>query len=111
MKVLQEFKENDRFLPINVYQFPLGNCGGITDTLTREPIYVPCAEGHVRYSDIDRKELIFIEEQRSENYFALKPNIYDASKNGPMSGGNLAYSSDSRCRQVYHIHDRFEEWN
>lgn len=110
-KTLVEFKDTDRFLPINVYQFPLGDCGGITDTIDKESIYIPCDRGSVSFADIDRKELIFIEEQRSEDYWALKPNIQPIGMIGEMSGGNLAYSSDSRCKRIYHIHDRFETYS
>lgn len=109
-KQLKQFKDTDRFLPINVYQFPLGNCGGITDTLDKESIYIPCSEGFVSYADIERKELIFLEEQRSSDYWALKPNIQPIGMIGEMNGGNLATSSDSRCKHIYHIHDRFETY-
>lgn len=108
MKTLRNFNENDTFLSLCVYQFPLGNCGGVTDNLGRESIYIPCETGPTRYKDIDRKDLIFLEEQRSADYWALVPNIQTEKAIGPMSGGNIAYSSDSRCRKVYHIHDRFE---
>lgn len=107
-KVLAHFVDTDRFLPINVYQFPLGNCGGITDNLTTENIYIPCQDGHVSYKDIKDKNLVFIPEQRGPEYWALKPNIQKEGLIGPMAGGNLAYSSDSRCKRIYHIHDRFE---
>jgi hypothetical protein len=108
MKTDELFKADDKFLPINVYQFPLGNCGGITDTLTKESIYIPCFEGHVSYEDIENKDLIFVEEQRSFNYYALKQVNQPQGTWGAMSGGNLAYSSDSRCKYIYHIHDRYE---
>ena len=106
MKKLIEFNDNDKFLPINVFKFPLGNCGGMTDV--EKTIYIPCKEGFINYSSIENKNLIFIEEQRGTEYWALKPNIQRTGVLGPMAGGNLAYSSDSRCKRVYHIHDRFE---
>jgi hypothetical protein len=109
MKQLKQFKDTDRFLSINVYKFPLGNCGGITDHVGKESIYIPCETGHVSYEDIDNKELIFIEEQRSSDYWALKPNIQQEGGH-IMSGGNLATSHDSRCKHIYHIHDRFETY-
>lgn len=108
MRTQELFKADDRFLPISVYQFPLGKCGGITDTLTQESIYIPCPEGHVRFDEIVNQDLIFVEEQRSANYWALRQVNKPDGMRGPMAGGNLAYSSDSRCRKVYHIHDRFE---
>jgi hypothetical protein len=111
-KQIQEFKDIDKFLSIFVYQFPLGNCGGVTDVgqSGEKTIYIPCSEGPHNFYDIDNKELIFIPEQRSEEYWALKPLMQEEGLCGPMAGGNLAYSSDSRCKRVYHIHDRFETW-
>ena len=106
MNNIIQFNDNDKFLPINVYKFPLGNCGGISDIV--KTIYIPCVEGFINYSDIENKDLIFIEEQRSPDYWALKPNTKRTGVIGPMSGGNLAYSSDSRCKRIYHIHDRYE---
>lgn len=108
MKELQQFEPKDRFLRINVFQFPLGNCGGVTDGLGQQCIYIPCPTGPTSYDEIDRKDLIFIEEQRSAEYWSLKPNIQPEKMVGPMAGGNIAYCSDSRCKHVYHIHDRFE---
>ena len=108
MRKLRTFTESDRFLSLSVYQFPLGNCGGVTDGLGKESIYIPCETGPTRYEDIDRKDLIFLEEQRSKEYWSLHPNIQPTGVVGPMSGGNIAYCSDSRCKHVYHIHDRFE---
>jgi hypothetical protein len=109
MKQTVEFKPTDRFLSINVYKFPLGNCGGITDTLGKESIFIPCPDGPFTFGELEnRKDLIFIPEQRGADYWALKPLMQPSGLIGPMAGGNLAYSSDSRCKHVYHIHDRFE---
>jgi hypothetical protein len=99
-----EFKDDDLFLPIEVYKFPLGNCGGITDSV--KSIYMPCEDGFIKFKDIENKELIFYPEQRGPEYHALKP--YTKQDKWTMSGGNLAYSCDSRCKHVYHIHDRIE---
>lgn len=101
-----QFNSTHTFLPLLVYKFPLGNCGGITDT--EKTIYIPCGTGHITYDKIENKELIFVPEQRGADYWALKPIFIDTAKIGPMAGGNIAYSSDSRCKHVYHIHDRFE---
>lgn len=105
MTQIKNFKPSDRFLSVMVYKFPLGNCGGITDTV--KDIYIPCETGPNKFEEIN-PELIFIPEQRGTNYFAVKPLLQPNDKVGPMAGGNLAYSSDSRCPVVYHIHDRFE---
>lgn len=106
MQQIKEFNQNDRFISISVFKFPLGNCGGITDT--EKSIFIPSENGNYKFSDIENKNLVFIEEQRAPEYWALKPLIQPNGMNGPMNGGNLAYSSDSRCKRVYHIHDRFE---
>ena len=103
--MMKAFHKDDRFISISVYKFPLGNCGGITDTI--KSIYIPCDDGPDKYSEIDAS-LIFTPEQRGDDYFALSPLLQPSNVVGPMSGGNLAYSSDSRCKHVYHIHDRFE---
>lgn len=105
MKQIKEFSANDTFISVLVYKFPLGNCGGITDTV--RDIYIPSATGNHKFSELD-KSLIFLPEQRGTNYFALKPLMQPTDLVGPMAGGNLAYSSDSRCPVVYHIHDRYE---
>ena len=105
---VKEFKPDDRFLPIHIYKFPLGNAGGITDQLGQEPIYIPCVTGNYRYDEIEQKDRIFVPEHRGRDYWALVPIVEPVGLIGPMAGGNLAYSSDSRCERVYHIHDRFE---
>jgi hypothetical protein len=107
-KEIVDFKNGDRFLPIYVYQFPLGDCGGVTDNIGKQSIYIPCSSGNIDYEDIKDKRLIFIEEQRGPNYFALKQN-YRESFNPVMFGGNLGHSSDSRCKHIYYIHDRYEQ--
>jgi hypothetical protein len=107
-KQVKEFKATDSFLPILIYKFPLGNCGGITDTAKN--IYIPCEEGHVKFSEIKNRnelDLVFYEEQRGADYWALKPILQDSRKS-LMSGGNLATCSDSRCKRIYHVHDREE---
>jgi hypothetical protein len=104
------FNPNDKFISISVYKFPLGNCGGITDH--EKSVFIPSETGNYKFSDLeDKKHLIFYPEQRASDYWALKPLIQPEGMNGPMAGGNLAYCSDSRCKHVYHIHDRFESWS
>lgn len=108
MKQIQQFKSTDRFLSLNVYKFPLGNCGGITDTMGQECIWIPCEKGYQTFDKIKDKNTIFLPEQRGNEYWALKPLMQPIGMVGAMCGGNLAYSSDSRCTRIYHIHDRFE---
>jgi hypothetical protein len=105
MKQVRIFNEDDRFLNLGVFQFPLGDCGGVTDSL--KSIWIPCETGYMSYKDIDDKSTIFITEHRGGEYHSVFPMIQSEGI-GPMAGGNLAYSSDSRCKRVYHIHDRFE---
>jgi hypothetical protein len=100
-----EFNENDLFLPIDVYRDSYGKCGGITDVEDR--IFIPCETGNYYFKNIENKDLIFIPEQRSPDYHALKP--YTKQGKWTMYGGNLAYSCDSRCKHIYRIHDRIEE--
>jgi hypothetical protein len=99
--------ENTRFISVSVFKFPLGNCGGITDEV--KTIYIPSERGNYKFSEIEDKRLIFYTEKRGAEYWAAKPYIPAPSNTtGYMSGGNIAYSSDSRCERVYHIHDRTE---
>lgn len=103
------FTPTTRFISILVYKFPLGNCGGVTDTA--KSIYIPSEMGNYTFEELEstnQLHLIFTEEQRGVDYWALSPIIQPEGKLGPMSGGNIAYSSDSRCKRIYHIHDRFE---
>ena len=108
-KLIKQFNPGDRFLSLYVYKFPLGNCGGITDELGRQPIYIPNPEGPFTYDKFKEDEhRIFIPEQRGPNYWALIPLQQPIGLVGPMAGGNLAHTSDSRDSRVYNIHDRFE---
>ncbi len=110
MKQIKDFHPNERFLSISIFKFPLGNCGGITDKMAdeKESIWIPCDSGTRKFSEFENKDVIFIPEHRGGEYWALTPLMQPTGLVGPMSGGNLAYSSDSRCKRVYHIHDRFE---
>lgn len=108
LKTLKNFNDNDRFLSLCIYKFPLGKCGGVTDEDDVKTIYVLNEEGNHKFKDIEDKRLVFYPEQRGEEYWAIKPMVAPVDMHGPMSGGNLAYSSDSRCKRVYHVHDRFE---
>lgn len=93
-----------------VYKFPLGECtnGGVTGGDVKD-VYLPTVEGNLSAFKLgEEQKLILFPEQKSKDYWALKDVQVQPGMIGPMSGGNLAYSSDSRCRQVYHIHDRFE---
>lgn len=105
---VKKFADDDRFICVSVYKFPLGNCGGITDNV--KSIFIPAKNGNYKFSELD-KDLVFYPEQRSTEYWALKPILVDTSLNGPMMGGNIAYCSDSRCERAYFIHDRFEVAN
>jgi hypothetical protein len=73
-------------------------------------LYIPHPQGPFRVADVDAR-LIFIPEHRGGSYWALKPYVgqRDGRAIGPMDGGNLATSCDSRAEgRVYHIHDRYE---
>lgn len=95
-------------LSLYIYKFPLGDCTneGVSGRCSKD-VYMPCESGPFRAFSVDQR-LILIPEQRGPEYWALKDVFERPGMAGPMSGGNLAYSSDSRCKRVYHIHDRFE---
>lgn len=99
-----------RLLSLYVYKFPLGDCtnGGVSGGDTKD-VYIPCEDGHTKaLSPYVDQRLILIPEQRGKDYWALRDAYEHPDMLGPMAGGNIAYSSDSRCKYVYHIHDRFE---
>lgn len=79
--------------------------GGVS--ATNDHLYVAHPEGPSWASKVDQS-LIMFPEHRMDDYWALYPAYRPDHLVGPMAGGNLAYSSDSRMRTVYHIHDRFE---
>lgn len=111
MKKVKEFKSTDRFLSISIYNSSLGNFSNGGASATAKEIYIPCATGPNTYAEIEERgqlDLIFFEEQRGPEYYALKPMLQPEGMVGPMSGGALAYCSDSRCKHIYHVHDRFE---
>jgi hypothetical protein len=72
-------------------------------------IYLVHPEGPTNFKDV-APQLVFTEEKRGPEYYALIPIIQPENAVGPMFGGNLAYSSDCRVKRPYHIHDRFETW-
>lgn len=92
---------------LSIYKFPLGDCtnGGVSSIADR--IYMPCEDGPIHASKVEQEWILF-PEKRGQEYWALKPAYIPPNMVGPMSGGNLAYCSDSRVKRVYHIHDRFE---
>lgn len=106
-----KFDKDQKFLPLNIYRslsksvYPFKR--NITDFVSH--IYIPCDEGHIKLEEIiTARETIFVTEQRGPEYWCVKPIFKVEGRIGPMAGGNLAYSSDSRCKRVYHVHDRFE---
>lgn len=107
-----------RLLALNVYRTRYQNLdngaesdctnGGVSAKACS--LYIPHPQGPFEVADVDAR-LIFIPEHRGGNYWALVPYVqpHDGRTIGPMSGGNLATSCDSRAEgRIYHIHDRFE---
>jgi hypothetical protein len=92
-----------------VYKPSFGDCSNDGVTSRYDKIFVQCEEGPFKQEDVP-VELRFAIEQRSETYFAAIPENVNTSLCGPMYGGCLAATSDSRAKNVLHIHDRFETW-
>lgn len=102
-------KDNDRYLSVSVFKFPLAKCGGVTDYMNS--IFIPCEDGNFKYSELksDHKKEIF-EFVFKGGAVILEP-IMQPNNNywkPAMHGGNLACTSDSRIKKIYKINDRFE---
>lgn len=97
-----------KVMPIDVFRSPtMGDCtnGGISGKV--DTLYLIHKQGFLNAEDFPREQVV-IEEQRGPNYFAVKQVDERDRGIGPMDGGNLAYSCDSRIAKVYHVHDRYE---
>lgn len=107
-----EFNDNDRFITVSVYRSGYMGIGRTHKGINT--IYIPHERGFLTWASIKERELgefsTFIPKNTGINrdHWALVPVLQPKGAVGPMSDGNLAYSSDSRIDRVYHIHDRFE---
>ena len=90
----------------HVYRWSLGPCsnGGVSDAF--DTIYIVCEDGNYDVDTLD-PNLVFVQEKRGPDYWALTPIIKKPNMIGPMFGGNLA-TGDSRAPYAYRIHDRWE---
>lgn len=105
-----------RALPINVYRSNMGDStnGGISSKYDR--LLLVCDEGFITIDEDDMPENLVKIVTRNlfgREYKHIEPvKRPDADKVGYMSGGNLAYTSDSRFRRMSEyplsIHDRQE---
>lgn len=102
-----------RYLPVSVYRSGTDCTNGGVSAET-DTIYVKCPRGNYSREDVP-VHLRFVAEQRGPEYWAVKPEVphqhgerLEGSMIGPMAGGNIAYTTDSRLRPTFHIHDRFE---
>ncbi len=100
-----------RVLSIEIYTPSFGNCSNGGYSSKNGFIYVPNAEGPNKASEVGIERVFFPEKRNSdiENpYWALIPAVLRTDKSGPMFGGCLAHSSDSRENRIFRIHDRWE---
>jgi hypothetical protein len=102
-----------KFISLNVFTTAAhGDCtnGGVSCGAVN--LFMEHPEGcytEERLIELGNGHLLFRGEQAGNDYFRLMPlTPPKAGMVGPMYGGNLATSSDSRCRHIYHIHDRYE---
>ena len=105
-----------RALPIEVYRSNMGDCtnGGISSKYDR--LLLVCDEGFITYDEENPPENLVRIVTRNlfgTEYKHIEPvKRTDAGNVGYMSGGNLAYTSDSRFRRMsdypLSIHDRQE---
>lgn len=108
-----------KLLPLSVYRckydFLGENDSRVSDATNggasakSNTVYIEHPQGFIDDGKVD-PNLIFTIEKRGPNYVALTQPAREGFC-GPMAGGNLAYTCDSRgAGVVYHIHDRFETW-
>jgi hypothetical protein len=108
-------ERKQHYLPVFVYrqveinertgETELVDCtnGGVSSRV--DMLYVECDTGHVTDPP---DELKFRVERRSPTYLAIVPVHQPEGLVGPICGGNLATTSDSRLDGIFHIHDRFD---
>jgi hypothetical protein len=100
-----------RYLTVDVYRPADGHdCTNDGVSATATELFVECPNGNID-EDETEPHLRFRVDDRGGGYLALRPTHPPEGSEklcGPMYGGNLAASSDSRLRGPFHIHDRFE---
>jgi hypothetical protein len=109
--------EERKFISVEVYKFPLGECtnDGVSSK-SRLRLLVEVPDGYILESELGDNDVILVKDSirtGSDEYVRLTPeDLYNSSK-WTMAGGNFAYTSDSRFRRSYgqyplSIHDRVE---
>jgi hypothetical protein len=97
-----------KYLPAPVYRCAAwGDCSNDGISRLESLIFIQCAEGNTEECNVPER-LRFRQEDRGNGYLAAIPLGKRPGMVGPSDGGNLACTSDSRLRGVYHIHDRWE---
>lgn len=94
------------YLPVSVYrnaQFPDCSNGGVSSR--EDVIFVEHSEGNVKGDDVPKALQFRIDKTYPDHWRAMHVHSPGGSA---MYGGNLASTTDSRLKQVLHIHDRFE---
>ena len=109
-------------LPVNIYRDNSGDCtlGGVSSKTANMDRFILVDEKVGGPFNVEENEVYLIIVRRNlfgRVYMHLEPRINDKDLKpkgtvGSMMGGNFAYTSDSRFREVSDyplpIHDRFE---
>ena len=78
----------------------------------KDEAFFPCEGGNCEPKEGDLILKLVRRNLTEGEYLHVEPMERPKGMNGPMAGGNFAYSSDSRFRRVcmypVSIHDRFE---
>lgn len=94
------------YLPVDVYRnATFGDCSNDGVSARSNVIYIQCEDGNFREDEIPAHLRFKIDEHSDDYWRAVHVH---PPKGCITAGGNLAYSSDSRCNRVLHIHDRVE---
>ncbi len=96
-----------KVMPLDVYRDGNGDCtnGGITSRV--KTLYLIHSKGFLDADEVPREQ-VFVEQTLGGEVSLVSVDKYRANLCGPMFGGNLATSSDSRVRKIYRVHDRYE---
>jgi hypothetical protein len=97
-----------KVIPLSVYRDASGSdCTNNGITSKTDTIYLVHAQGFLD-AEQQPREQVFIEQTLGGEVSLVAVDKTRDNMVGPMFGGNLATTSDSRVRKIYRVHDRYE---